>query len=39
MIPYIQDYVDAAKTVIVSKKLMNILEEKCTNRYSNKFKK
>ncbi|RXK13316.1 GGDEF domain-containing protein [Halarcobacter mediterraneus] len=26
MIPYIQDYVDAAKTVIVSKKLMNILE-------------
>jgi len=26
MIPYIQDYVDAAKTVIVSKKLMNLLE-------------
>lgn len=26
MIPYIEDYVDAAKTVIVSKKLMNILE-------------
>ncbi|NVJ52112.1 MAG: GGDEF domain-containing protein [Campylobacteraceae bacterium] len=26
MIPYIQDYVDAAKTVIISKKLMNILE-------------
>ncbi len=26
MIPYIQDYVDAAKTVIVSKKLMAILE-------------
>lgn len=27
MIPYIQDYVDAAKTVIVSKKLMAILEK------------
>lgn len=26
IIPFIQDYVDAAKTVIVSKKLMNILE-------------
>jgi diguanylate cyclase (GGDEF)-like protein len=26
MITYIQDYVDAAKTVIISKKLMNILE-------------
>lgn len=27
MVPYLQDYVDAAKTVIVSKKLMNILEK------------
>ncbi len=26
MLPYIQDYVDAAKTVIISKKLMTILE-------------
>lgn len=26
MIPYIQDYVDAAKTVLISKKLMHILE-------------
>ncbi|XPV54740.1 MAG: hypothetical protein ACNI3H_07485 [Halarcobacter ebronensis] len=26
IIPYIQDYIDSAKTVIVSKKLMNILE-------------
>ena len=26
MIPYIQDYVDAAKTVLISKKLMRILE-------------
>lgn len=26
MIPYVQDYVDAAKTVLISKKLMNILE-------------
>lgn len=27
MVPYLQDYVDAAKTVIVSKKLMGILEK------------
>ena len=42
MIPYIQDYVDAAKTVIVSKKLMAILEKNAqtdtlTGLYNRKY--
>ncbi len=42
MIPYIQDYVDAAKTVIISKKLMAILErnaqtDSLTGLYNRKY--
>ena len=42
MIPYLQDYVDAAKTVIVSKKLMAILEKNAqtdplTGLYNRKY--
>ncbi len=41
-IPYIQDYIDAAKTVIISKKLMNILElnaktDPLTGLYNRKY--
>lgn len=42
IIPYIQDYIDSAKTVIVSKKLMNILElnartDPLTGLYNRKY--
>lgn len=42
IIPYLQDYVDAAKTVIISKKLMNILEKNAqtdalTGLYNRKY--
>lgn len=42
MIPYIKDYVDASKTVIISKKLMNILERNAqtdplTGLYNRKY--
>lgn len=42
IIPFIQDYIDAAKTVVVSKKLMNILElnartDPLTGLYNRKY--